>query len=70
LSAGAKAASVPVLTGLVPACHTPFHRDGRLNLAIVEHQAAFLRASGLKSVFVGETTCEFTSLTQKERHAL
>ena len=33
-----------VLTGLLPACHTPFDRDGALNLAAVEQQAAlFLR---------------------------
>ena len=59
-----------VLTGLVPACHTPFHRDGRLNLDVVEHQAAFFRESGLRSVFVAGTTGEFASLTLDERKAL
>ena len=28
------------LTGLIPACHTPFTSTGRLNLAAVEQQAA------------------------------
>jgi len=59
-----------VLAGLIPACHTPFHRDGQLNLAMVDRQAALFRESGLKSVFVGGTTGEFASLTQKERQAL
>jgi len=59
-----------ILNGLIPACHTPFHRDGRLNLAIVERQAALFRESGLKSVFVGGTTGEFASLTLEERQAL
>jgi N-acetylneuraminate lyase len=59
-----------VLTGLVPACHTPFHRDGRLNLAIVERQAELFRESGLRSVFVAGTTGECASLTLDERKAL
>jgi N-acetylneuraminate lyase len=68
---GRRSLSMPgVLTGLIPACHTPFHRDGRLNLAMVESQAALFRESGLRSVFVGGTTGEFASLTQKERQAL
>jgi len=59
-----------ILTGLIPACHTPFDRDGRLNLAIVEQQAALFRDSGLKGVFVAGTTGEFASLTLDERMAL
>ena len=59
-----------VLTGLIPACHTPFHRDGQLNLAMVERQAALFRESGLRSVFVAGTTGEFASLTLDERKAL
>jgi len=58
------------LKGLIPACHTPFHRDGQLNLAMVERQVALFRESGLKSVFVGGTTGEFASLTLEERKAL
>ncbi len=56
-----------VLTGLVPACHTPFHRDGRLNLGMVERQAALFRESGLRGVFVAGTTGECASLTLDER---
>ena len=59
-----------VLTGLIPACHTPFDRSGGLNLAVVEQQAALFRESGLRSVFVGGTTGEFASLTLDERKAL
>ena len=59
-----------VLTGLIPACHTPFDRAGNLNLSIVEQQAALFRESGLRSVFVGGTTGEFASLTMSERKAL
>jgi N-acetylneuraminate lyase len=59
-----------VLSGLIPACHTPFHRDGRLNLATVERQAELFRESGLKGVFVGGTTGEFASLSVQERQAL
>ena len=35
-----------VLSGLIPACHTPFDRDGALNLAVVEQQAALFLESG------------------------
>jgi N-acetylneuraminate lyase len=59
-----------VLTGLIPACHTPFDRAGNLNLSIVEQQAALFRESKLRSVFVGGTTGEFASLTISERKAL
>jgi N-acetylneuraminate lyase len=58
------------LTGLIPACHTPLGPDGTLNLGMVEKQAAHLLASGLRTVFVGGTTGEFTSLTIEERMAL
>jgi N-acetylneuraminate lyase len=59
-----------VLTGLIPACHTPFDRSGGLNLRVVEQQAALFRERGLESVFVGGTTGEFASLTMGERKAL
>ncbi|MFM8550518.1 MAG: dihydrodipicolinate synthase family protein [Verrucomicrobiota bacterium] len=57
-------------TGLCTATHTPFHPDGSLNLAVVEPQAAFLRAKGITSVFIGGTTGESSSLTAAERAAL
>ena len=59
-----------ILTGLIPACHTPFHRDGRLNLSVVQEQAALFRESGARSVFVSGTTGEFASLTVDERKTL
>ena len=40
-----------VLTGLIPACHTPFDRDGGLNLAAVE----------LRRRFFGERDCAASS---------
>jgi len=58
------------LHGLVTATHTPFHRDGSLNLAIVEKQAAHLLANGVKFAFIGGTTGESHSLTLEERRAL
>src|SRR5262245_7841306 len=59
-----------LLTGLVPACHTPFEPDGRLNLAVVPRQAKLFQESGLRSVFVAGTTGEWASLTLDERKAL
>lgn len=59
-----------ILTGLIPACHTPFHHDGRLNLAVVQEQAELFKESGLRSVFVAGTTGEFASLKVDERKAL
>lgn len=59
-----------VLTGLIPACHTPFDRDGGLNLAAVPAQAALFRGMGLRGVFIAGTTGEFSSLTVDERKAL
>ncbi|MDR3621188.1 MAG: dihydrodipicolinate synthase family protein [Paludisphaera borealis] len=58
------------LTGLVPACHSPFHADGRLNVEAVDRQADLLRESRITSVFVGGTTGEWASLTVAERKAL
>ena len=58
------------LFGLIPACHTPLHPDGTLNLGMVEKQAELYLESGLRSVFVGGTTGEFTSLTAQERMVL
>jgi N-acetylneuraminate lyase len=55
------------LTGLIPACHTPFHADGSLNLDAVSKQADLLRESDARSVFIGGTTGEWSSLTLDER---
>ena len=41
-----------VLTGLIPACHTPFDRGGHLDLSVVPRQAELFRESGMSAVFV------------------
>jgi N-acetylneuraminate lyase len=58
------------LTGLVPACHSPFHADGRLHVEAVDRQAELLLESGISSVFVGGTTGEWASLSVAERKHL
>jgi len=58
------------LHGLVAATHTPFDAEGRLNLSVVEGQAAHLHRSGVRAVFIGGTTGESHSLTVAERRAL
>jgi N-acetylneuraminate lyase len=58
------------LHGLVAATHTPFHADGSLNLSIVEKQAAHLSMSGVRTVFIGGTTGETSSLSLDERKQL
>ena len=55
---------------LCPATHPPFHGDGRLNLDVVERQAAHLLARQIDRVFIGGTTGESASLTVAERLAL
>ena len=35
-----------VLTGLIPACHTPFDRDGGLNLAAVHSSGVAFSGNG------------------------
>jgi N-acetylneuraminate lyase len=49
---------------------TPFHPDGRLNLAVVEKQADLLARTGVDGVFVAGTTGECSSLTVEERMEL
>jgi N-acetylneuraminate lyase len=58
------------LSGLIPACHTPFSSGGGLNLGAVDHQAELLSECGVHGVFVGGTTGEFASLTLDERMTL
>jgi N-acetylneuraminate lyase len=58
------------LTGLIAATHTPFHKDGSLNLAAVETQAAHLLANDVNTVFIAGTTGEGHLLTSDERKAL
>jgi N-acetylneuraminate lyase len=58
------------LHGLVAATHTPFHDDGSLNLQAIETQAAHLLHNGVRTVFVGGTTGESSSLSLEERKSL
>ncbi len=55
------------ITGLAAASHTPFKRDGSLNLAAVEKQAEHLLKRGITTVFIGGTTGESHSLSVEER---
>lgn len=58
------------ITGLVAAAHTPFHRDGSLELSVVERQAEHMSAHNLGVVFICGTTGESHSLTVAERRQL
>jgi N-acetylneuraminate lyase len=58
------------LHGLVAATHTPFAKDGSLNLAMVERQAAHLLGWQIKTAFIGGSTGEYSSLTLDERLSL
>jgi N-acetylneuraminate lyase len=55
------------LSGLIAAPHTAFKRDGSLNLAVIERQAALLDRNGVAGAFVCGTTGEGSSLTAAER---
>ncbi len=52
---------------MIAACHTPFHPDGSLNLALVPKQAELFRRNGVDGVFCCGTTGEGPSLTTAER---
>lgn len=58
------------LTGLVAASFTPFHADGRLNLANIDQQAEHFAASGIAAVFACGTTGECHSLSVEERRQI
>jgi N-acetylneuraminate lyase len=58
------------LHGLVAATHTPFHADGSLNLTAIDSQAAHMLKSGIRTVFIGGSTGESSSLSVDERRAL
>jgi N-acetylneuraminate lyase len=60
----------PRLSGLIPATHTPFRKDGSLNLEAVEKLAAHLLKNGVRMAFIGGTTGESHSLTVEERRQL
>ena len=56
--------------GLITAVHTPFFKDGRLNLDAVAGQAELMQRAGVEGVFVAGTTGESHSLTLEERMQL
>ena len=58
------------LHGLIAATHTPFHADGSLNLGGIEAQAAHFLRNGIKTVFIGGSTGESSSLSLEERRKL
>lgn len=58
------------LKGFVAATHTPFKKDGTLNLAAVESQAEHLLRNNIDTVFIGGSTGECHSLSLQERHEL
>lgn len=58
------------LEGLIAPPFTPFTPDGDLALDVVDRQAEFLAASGVRGVFVAGSTGEGLSLSDDERRAL
>ncbi len=52
---------------LVAATHSPFHADGSLAPEVVAIQAAFLKANGIRTVFITGSTGESHSLTCREK---
>jgi N-acetylneuraminate lyase len=52
---------------LVAATHSPFHADGSLAPEVVVTQAAFLKANGIRTVFITGSTGESHSLTCSEK---
>ena len=52
---------------LVAATHSPFHADGSLAPEVVATQAAFLKANGIKTVFITGSTGESHSVTCSEK---
>lgn len=58
------------LNGLVAAPFTAFHKDGSLNLDLIEAQAQSLIANGVSGAFVCGTTGEGASMTVEERMAV
>lgn len=59
-----------MLKGLIAAVHTPFNLEGKLNLAVVHQQAAWLKTKGINYAFVGGSTGEFASMSISERYEL
>jgi len=58
------------LEGLIPAAHTPFRKDGAIDLDRVPDQARHLLRHQLQTVFIAGSTGESHSLTIEERRHL
>lgn len=58
------------LSGLIVAPFTPMHKDGRINLDMIEKQAELFINNGVNGAFVCGTTGESMSLTVEERMVL
>lgn len=59
-----------LLNGLVAATHTPFKKDGSLNLDGIEKIAAHLSSNKVDIAFIGGSTGESHSLNVEERMSL
>lgn len=58
------------LTGVIPALITPLSAQGKLDLALLEKQVAYLSAAGVHGFFVNGTTGEGPCLTIAEKLAV
>ncbi len=61
---------IHLLNGLVAATHTPFNKDGALNLDGIEKIASHLLANKVDIAFIGGSTGESHSLNVEERKNL
>ena len=58
------------LTGLIAAPHTPFDKNGEVNLPVIDQIAALLIKQGVKGVYVCGTTGEGLNCSVAERKAV
>lgn len=58
------------IEGLLAATLTPFHKNGELNLSVIDDYAKHLENDNIKGIFVTGTTGESVLLTVEERKKL
>lgn len=58
------------LTGLIAAPHTPFDKNGAVNLAVIDQIASLLIKQGVKGVYICGTTGEGLNCSVAERKAV
>lgn len=58
------------LTGLIAAPHTPFDKDGEVNLPVIDQVATLLIKHGVKGVYICGTTGEGLNCTVAERKSV